>query len=679
MASWNWWPASVAACLLAIHPAVARSETTFAKAVPVLDVRDPVLVTALEKRGFSLEAVLGVGAAPNLRDLYAGSPAYKTMADQIGKDVVALRQEMLQNGRVLHVVTDQNVGRILDLRWLQSPLASFRLVGVVNRLDRKDFADLSGEQGCGEVRFIYRMAYQFKRANMTYGSRMPFNLNVVYRVNRGSDAACGDAARVWIPAADVTGPERQAEWLTTGPLDRKRMSLKQIEINAQVVRFPSGMETEFGGQAVYLLRIFAAEGATSGLRLREKPLENTPDVARLKQDNELRKKLAAYLTGNVAAIDQGVFQIPDEFLATKVFSFSTYGSARLANHPFTELLSEQELANIPFAGLKLMRSPKALLERLDTATCMGCHQSNATAGFHFIGYDQPEASSFNRVKIAVSPHFYAEGFRRKAYVEAVAAGTEPNRFRPLPAAPPATWTRSAAMAPQAPAPQPAGLGMPCVPEAAKANFATTWSCAAPATCQVIATNNRLGIDMGQCLPREERQVFSGLPCLSGEIRTAAAPYRDTFLIKAQLHSLRKVADFEGYNCRPPKIGVPGGLSYRKCTEADKRFELFRGATAAPSGAKAPPNEICGLAGGKAFDECVASNNFAKCYSASVVRGNRPTCGENRFCREDFMCQALPDDIPGSADVVKDYGFCSPTYFLFQMRMDNHPDPIRGVP
>jgi hypothetical protein len=673
MAYWIWRRASVAACLLALaYPAAARTDATFTKAVPVLDVRDPALVAGLEKRAFSLEAVLGGGAASNLRELHAGNPAYRRMADQVGKDVVALRQEMLQNGRVLHVVTDQNVGRILDLRWLQSPLASFRLVGVVNRLDRKDFADLTGEQGCGEVRLIYRLAYQFRRANVTYGSRMPFNLNVVYRVNRGGDAACGDVARAWIPAADVAGPERQIEWLLGGPLDRKRMSLKQIEVNAQVVRFPSGMETEFGGQAVYLLRIFAAESSPSGLRVREKPLENTPDVARLKHDSELRRKLAAYLTGSVAAIDQGVFQIPDEFLATKVFSFSTYGSARLANHPFTELMSEQDLSGVPFAGLKLMRSPKALLERLDTATCMGCHQSNATAGFHFFGYDQPDASSFNRVKIAVSPHFHAESFRRRAYVEAVAEGAQPNRFRPLPAAPPAAWTRNGSPASQAPVPQAAGLGMPCLPEAAKANFAATWSCAATAACQVIATNNRLGIEMGQCLPREEKQVFSGLPCLSGEIRTAAAPYRDTFLIKAQLHSLRKVADFEGYNCRPPKIGVPGGLSYRKCTEADKRFDSFRAA-------KAAPNEICGLAGGKAFDECVASNNFAKCYSASVVRGNRPTCGENRFCREDFMCQALPDDIPGAADVVKDFGFCSPTYFLFQMRMDNHPDPIRGVP
>jgi hypothetical protein len=60
----------------------------------------------------------------------------------------------------------------------------------------------------------------------------------------------------------------------------------------------------------------------------------------------------------------------------------------------------------------------------------------------------------------------------------------------------------------------------------------------------------------------------------------------------------------------------------------------------------------------------------------VVRGNQPTCGRERFCREDYMCQAFPDDVEGAATTVKDHGFCSPTYFLFQMRIDGHPDPLR---
>jgi hypothetical protein len=160
MISRNWSRACFAACLLAVaYPAAASADAAFAKSVPVLDVRDPALLASLETRGFGLEAILGGGAGPSLRELHAASRAYRTLADQVGADVVGLRREMKQNGRILHEVTDQNVGRILDLRWLQSPLASFRLVGVVNRLDRKDFPDSVGEVSCGEVRFIYRLGW----------------------------------------------------------------------------------------------------------------------------------------------------------------------------------------------------------------------------------------------------------------------------------------------------------------------------------------------------------------------------------------------------------------------------------------------------------------------------------------------------------------------------------------
>jgi len=657
--------AGLAVCFMLLGGASAHAQAVLAKGTPVLDVQSPAVLSRLEQKGFGLPAILSADGAGTLRELYRDSLAYRSLADQVGQDVLAVRQDMQANGRMLYVVTDQNAGRVIDLRWLQSPLSSFRLVGVINRLDRKDFADLAGEASCGEVRFIYRLAYSIKNGAKTYASRMPFNLNVVFTAQQDGEAACGDFAGAWVPDADLA-PDRQVDWLVAGPLARGRLTLKQIEINAQVVRFPSGMETELGGQAVYLLRIFAAEPSASGLVLRPKILENTPDVARLKQDAALRDRLVAFIKNNATAIDQGVFRLPDEFLATSALSFSTFGSARLANHPFTQILGDRDLAGLPYDTFALVRSPKGLIERLDSSTCMGCHQANATAGFHFLGFDGPAASSFNRVKMAVSPHYHAEIFRRRAYLDAVVAGSVPNGFRPLPAAPPATWRGR-----DAPAHAAAALAMPCIPDGAKSNFSGTWSCVASA-CQVIATNKALGIEMGQCLPREEARVFSGLPCLAGEISSAAKPYRDTYRITAQLHSFRKTPDYQGYNCRPPKIGVPAGLSYRKCTEADKSFAAFR------SG-RGIPNEICGLAGGKAFDTCVATNNFAACYGASVVRGNRPTCGRDHFCREDFMCQALPDDVVGSGDVVKDFGFCSPTYFLFQMRIDNHPDPVRGVP
>ena len=112
-------------------------------------------------------------------------------------------------------------------------------------------------------------------------------------------------------------------------------------------------------------------------------------------------------------------------------------------------------------------------------------------------------------------------------------------------------------------------------------------------------------------------------------------------------------------------GAPAGLSYRQCLEADRQFAGFR-----PGGPV--PEEICGFAGGRAFDICVATNDFAGCLGASIVRGMRATCSAERLCREDFMCQALPPDLP-QVGRVAGLGYCSPTYFLFQMRLDGHPD------
>ena len=73
------------------------------------------------------------------------------------------------------------------------------------------------------------------------------------------------------------------------------------------------------------------------MNLYEKTLENTPDVARLQADAALRDQLATFLTERAGDVDRGVFVVPERFLATKVISYSTYGSARLANKPYTQL------------------------------------------------------------------------------------------------------------------------------------------------------------------------------------------------------------------------------------------------------------------------------------------------------------------------------------------------------
>ena len=647
------------ACAIALACPGLRAQDLRGGAAALM-IEDPQQLQALEAAGYGFGAVFDAGAGGN-QSLHAASSAYRDITARISADVKEIEADMAANKRKLFKVTDGNVGRIMDLEWLTSPIARYQLAAVVNRLDRRDFHALQGEQTCGEVRFIYRLAYLFEDRvrRRRLASRLPFNFNVVYTVARGQAADCAAAAKAFTPAGTIAAT-RAAAWLAAGPLARSRLQLKQIELNAQVVRFPSGMETEFGGQAVYLMRIFNIAGG----RATEKPLENTPDVTRLGADAEARKKLVDFVKGNLAAIDRGVFSIPEELLAKKALSYSTFGSARLANHMFSQTLREADFAGVSFAGLTHLRTPRALLERLDNTTCSGCHQANATAGFHVIGRDAPEVPAINRVKVGISAHLHAELARRHAYVEAVARGAAPDVFRPLSLAPAASWSGAA------PAYQPAEAGMPCLQAQDAQHFGGAWTCSAGTTCQVIARDAKLALQFGQCLATREQDMFSGHPCLEGDIQSNARPYLDRFKIGRQFAALSKTISDRAYSCRPPKIGVPGGIAYRKCTDEDRIFAKF-------SGGKAPA-EICGFAGGQAFDDCVATNDFAACLGGAVVRGNRPTCSAERFCREDYMCQELPGDTP-FAERVSGYGYCSPTYFLFQMRIDGHPDPRGKIP
>lgn len=646
----------------------AVAATAFESGRPVVAVTDNATLRALEEGGFGFGRGLGGPGAASNETLSRDNPAYRHIVSTISDDVRQLRKEIEASGRRLLEITDDNVGRIFELAWLSSPSARFRLVGLVTRFDRRDFLpDESREASCGELRLVYRLAYRFERGGRNYASRMPFSINVVFDLPRPAEGGCAAVVGRFVPRQAIGDAQARAAWLTAGPLAAAGALPKQIEINAQVVRFPSGLETTFGGQAAYVMRIFAVAPGAGVPVLSDKVLENTPDVARLGADAALRDELVAFLASRGAAIDQGVFAIPDRFLATKAISYSTYGSARLANKPFTQLFGPAgaAFAGMSFDGLGLVRTPQALLERLDTASCQGCHQSNATAGFHLIGEDDPAISPLNRVLIGVSPHFHAEQPRRQAYAEAMMAGREPNRFRPLPAAPPAVWAGD-----QRPAYRAATLGLACVPAEARRHLGEAWSCSAGATCTSLASNAAVGIELGQCLTTERRQEFSGQACLAGRITTTAAaqPWRDRFAVTAQLNSRATAINFTAHTCRPPVGGAPAGLAYRKCTDEDRRFSAFRPGAA-------PPNEICGFAGGKAFDICVASNDFAACLGASIVRGMRATCGPEQFCREDFMCQALPSDLP-AGDRVTGLGYCSPTYFLFQMRLDGHPDPRR---
>ena len=151
---------------------------------PVTIIDDPAVLAALDAKGFGFAGIFAVDGEDDLKSLYSEAPAYHAIVDMVAADIAALRAEMKAGGRTLYEVTDGNVGRIMDMRWLQTEAARFRLVGVVNRLDRRDFAALQGDKSCGEVRFIYRLAYSFRKNGKLLASRLPFNFSAASSESR---------------------------------------------------------------------------------------------------------------------------------------------------------------------------------------------------------------------------------------------------------------------------------------------------------------------------------------------------------------------------------------------------------------------------------------------------------------------------------------------------------------
>ena len=152
-------------------------------------VDDPEILAALEGKGFGFAGIFGVEGKDDLATLDTKSPAYKKIVETVGADVAALRAEMKAGGRPLYEVTDGNVGRVIDMRWLTTrgralPAGRRRQPARPSRLRRG-----RGDSGCGEVRFIYRLAYAFKKKGKLLASRLPVNFNAVFSVGPTPTAA----------------------------------------------------------------------------------------------------------------------------------------------------------------------------------------------------------------------------------------------------------------------------------------------------------------------------------------------------------------------------------------------------------------------------------------------------------------------------------------------------------
>ncbi len=424
------------------------------------------------------------------------------------------------------------------------------------------------------------------------------------------DASCRSAARLW----DSFLARATSAPKESSPADLPLASLKALEINLQSVRWPSTVRPDMGGYAEYLLRVFHRKSG----RFELAPLENTPDVERLLRRPADRGKLLAWLRepANLRAIDEGIAVIPDEFLARKTTSVALHGAHRLANAPFTRLFKESD-----FSGFA--RSPHGLIRRLNDLTCIGCHQGRTVAGFHFLGRDRPETSAVNAIEVSASPHFLLDQARRQDFHAKVLTGAAPRGSRPLSVRAEAGEGRFGSHC---------GLGDPAFAD---------WKCEPGFHCAPVIADDRVS-RTGVCAPD---RPSAGSACQPGRIRHHANPHVDRVVLS------RATDCGSSRLCEDTSVGFPGGMCSGGCESLGA-------------------GEACGsIAVLQGFNDCLArrKETFDACLRKNVRPGAMRSCSEAEPCRDDAICARLEGASSGQ-------GACIPPYFLFQLRIDGHPDP-----
>lgn len=589
-------------------PESAAAASRTAEAIQ-LHIDDPDQLLRLEQAGLSLPALLAGLPADSNNAKLANSPAYQTLYTSLSDD---LKQRLRQDFRLSTSMAKAH--RLFNAKWLSSAAAHYELTGVINRLDRVAFTPAH----CGEVRLLYRLAYQLDSG--VY-SRLPMTLNIVYLPPRDSELGCQPASRIWQRFIENEDSAELLSLLTT---------LKSIEVNLQAIRWPSTVRPDMGGYAEYFMRAFKPiDDVLPPKNLRLARLENTPDIAKIQRQPQLREALKAWLIANASALESGTATLPDQFLATKVSSHALHGIERLSNQRFNQLFDPTDFANINYAGFTYVKGPDAFLRRLDNLSCSGCHQSRSVAGFHFVGIDRAQTHPINSVAVAQSGHFLAEQSRRKAYFSTVLSNSDATN-QPLVSG---FAERDATSVGE--------RGAHCsLTPAANQQF-PGWNCAEGLSCQPHdLTQNGL---IGRCAP--EKPQVAGDACMTGTIKPHANPTKDR-LVDAEPQSCQRGI------CQTVAVGFPGGVCSTDCSDLK-------------------PGEACGaIARLGGFNACLANQGlFSDCLSNNSFSAGLQACDANTACRDDYICARQP-----ATNTVSSTGVCIPPYFLFQLRVDGHPSP-----
>jgi hypothetical protein len=654
-----------------VPAALALAQCAAAAAHPLdskVAIVDPAVIEQLD-RDFGAAQMLG-GVAPG-----GSSLSNDKLFNRPG--MAEVREYILQRikdyNKKFHTEDD---ARVLDVRFVQGAIARFQLAGVVNRMDRGFVPGL--KDACGEIRLIYRLFYKgtatVKGVSAPVESRLPMTMNLVLKANTGD--GCAAAAKRWLnPPPEGASAQAQAKhYKTKGALAGVGPAqVDRLEFNFQILRRTANEDEagviDFGGRAEYLLSMFRR--STSIKAFVRNPLENQIDPQRFRDSPAERTALNdAVMTLNfLRDLDNGRAIIPAKLTTKEAMSISPGGQTRSRNRPFDGLMDKERyealIAQLKAKGEQLssVRSFDGFVARLNDLTCVGCHQTRAIAGFHFPGADWPLAPKINAVFVAGSPHFYGDLPRRRAAVEAYAAGNTPSFRRGFAARPEPSAAFDGTQIAN-------GWGAVCYKpaNAPDPSFAAMMSCGSGLECQVISNSERHP-GMGMCLPPETSvQVGDPLEITAVKYGTGTAAFDHEQLSKPTAERAPQVGappqqagDSQYLRAHQRGIkgfgGFPAGmLRLRHCTGK-------LGERAGPDN----PESICVLMADSGFNDCIAEMPFSLCFKSKVVQPGGPRlCDVARPCREDYIC--TNSEKPGT-------GACIPPYFVFQFRVDRHPGNI----
>jgi hypothetical protein len=657
--------------------------------------------------------------------------------------------------------------------FLTDAFSRVELVGIINRMDRQFTGDrplgAANHDSCGEISVIYRFGYTSPSIT---GSRLPVTMNVVFPalpISQSSAVDCADIASRWLLemgrsttrtpeeiVLDLQDPETGILSTIAGE------DIFRIELNMQAYRIKvSNDNTGLGSTAKYVIRVFRWSPDDGGMFI-VSHLHNQIDRARMlgiaegdgnscsrNPDRQFsREEFVDWLSSSdvMADMDRGTLTIPLKYLACRAISVSPGGPHRSWNQPFwedpstskTDIISDDDIRAAmaaylaqPNRAFSFVKSVDDVRARLNDATCSGCHQARAIAGFHFPGADRLGTPSFNAVLLPGSPHFYGDQPRRREILELFAHGVTPTRYqlagsyaaRPLNRFGNAPWNLDDTTQLLG------GWGSTCLTDSAGSQ--RQWTCGDDLQC-VAPFVSANAPSLGTCMPNDGYQI--GDVMQFGNIVSTELG-RETYqrVVPEPVQGDTRIA--------APSQSSPVGNSYYVAHQ-----EYYSGSTgtdATKAGAEAkrdsatggfpagmlrlsectglPEEATCGFTATSGFAKCIgdSSRNFTDCFVRYTAYAGLRACDAATPCRDDYIClqpisgpgpdgtlisytpataqylfdrrrdafpvgerpgpYAFGEDMPDMEWLGRDdkRGYCMPPYFVFQFRVDGHPTPLPG--